>query len=240
MSLAVILAGGYGKRLRPLTETTPKPLLRVAGKPIIVHQIEWLREYGYSEFVVTVGWLKEKLISELGSGSRYGVTIVYAVEEEPLGTGGAIHNIKDILSKREEFLVLNGDVLTNLNPQKLYDPLREGYAASIAAVELKSTYGVIDIDDSGRVRSFREKPVIPEYWINAGVYAMTPRALKYMPEKGDVERTALPQMASDGVLAAVKYSLRNIYWRSIDSHKDLEEASKEIEMMGGLIRGLKE
>ncbi len=237
MSLAVILAGGYGKRLRPLTETTPKPLLRVAGKPIIVHQIEWLKHYGFDEIVVTVGWLKEKIIGELGSGSKYGVTILYAVEEEPLGTGGAIYNVKDILAKRERFLVTNGDILTNLDPTRLVEVVaKTPYSAAIAAVELKSTYGVMDIDDEGRVRSFREKPIIPEYWINAGVYAMTPEVLPYMPERGDVEKTALPKLAEEGKLVAVKYSLKEVYWRSIDSHKDLEEASREIEEMGGLVK----
>jgi len=236
LSVAVILAGGYGKRLRPLTETTPKPLLQVAGKPIIVHQIEWLRSHGFNEIVVTVGWLKEKIIDELGSGSKFGVTIVYAVEEEPLGTGGALYNIKDVLAKRERFLVINGDILTNLDPTKLLEALSKGYSASIAAVELKSTYGVMEIAEDGKVLRFREKPVIPDYWINAGVYAMTPGTLKYMPERGDLERTALPRLASEGRLVAVKYSLNTIYWRSIDSHKDLEEASREIEEMGGLLR----
>jgi mannose-1-phosphate guanylyltransferase len=235
LTLAVILAGGYGKRLRPLTQTTPKPLLRVAGKPIIVHQLEWLRSHGVDEVVVTVGWLKEKVISELGSGSKYGVTIVYAVEEEPLGTGGALANIREMLSKRERFLVVNGDILTNLNPDPLLDKTNDGFAVAIASVELKSTYGVLEIDEEGKVKSFREKPIIPDYWINAGVYAMTPRALESMPEKGDMEKTALPKLAEENLVAAVRYSLSRIYWRSIDSHKDLEEASREIEEMGGLL-----
>ena len=235
MTLAVILAGGYGKRLRPLTQTTPKPLLRVAGKPIIVHQIEWLKANGIDEIVVTVGWLKEKVIAELGSGSKYGVTIVYAVEEEPLGTGGALTNVRELLSKRERFLVVNGDILTNLDPSPLIEKTGEGYAVAIASVELKSTYGVLEIDEEGRVKSFREKPVIPDYWINAGVYAMTPKALAAMPVKGDMEKTALPKLAEEGLVAAVRYSLSKIYWRSIDSHKDLEEASREIEQMGGLL-----
>lgn len=238
MTLAVILAGGYGKRLRPLTQTTPKPLLKVAGKPIIVHQISWLKHNGIDEIVVTVGWLKEKIIAELGSGSRYGVTIVYAVEEEPLGTGGALYNVRELLSKREQFLVVNGDIITNLDPIPLLEKIAGGrHAVSIAAVELKSTYGVLDIDKDGDlVLSFREKPIIPDYWINAGIYAMTPEALRYMPQKGDMEKTALPKLAQQGKVVAVRYSLRKVYWRSIDSHKDLEEASREIEEMGGLVK----
>jgi len=236
MPLAAILAGGYGKRLRPLTETTPKPLLQVAGKPIIVHQIEWLRHYGFDEILVMVGWLKEKIIDELGSGSKYGVTIVYSVEDEPLGTAGALKNASGVLSKREVFLVVNGDILTNLDPTALLKPLEsEGYLASMAAVQLKSPYGVLQLDDNNRIVGFREKPILGDYWINAGVYAMKPGILEYTPERGDLEKTVFPQLASRGLLVAVKFDLNKYYWRSIDSHKDLEEASRDIERLGGLV-----
>lgn len=233
--LAAILAGGYGKRLRPLTETIPKPLLEVANKPIIEHQIEWLSYYGFDEFLVMVGWLKEKIIERLGSGSKYGVTIIYSVEDEPLGTAGALKNAEGVLSKREKFLVVNGDIITNLDPTRLFDALKNDILASMAAIPLKSPYGVMDIDDNGYIRGFREKPVIKDYWINAGVYAMRPGVLEYVPRRGDLERTTFPDLAKNKLLIAVKYSLDEYYWRSIDSHKDLEEATKELKEIGGLI-----
>jgi mannose-1-phosphate guanylyltransferase len=230
--MAVILAGGFGKRLRPYTEEIPKPLVSVAEKPILEWQIEWLKQYGFNEFVLLVGYRKEKIIEYIGSGSRLGVKVTYVVEDEPLGTGGAIKNAEHILSKEERFLVLNGDILTNLNPMKLFEKLDEDpeLVAVIASIPLPSPYGVLEIKDS-KVTGFAEKPRLKDYWINAGIYAMRPDALKYFPEKGDLERTAFPAMARDGVLGAVKYT--DIFWKAVDTYKDLEEATKAILKLGG-------
>jgi len=224
----VILAGGYGKRLRPLTSTTPKPLIEVAGKPIIEWQIEWLKSYGFKEIVVLIGYLREKIIEKLGSGSRFGVKMVYVVEDEPLGTGGALKNAEHILRGENEFIVVNGDIITNLNPAKLLEPLRssKNIVGVIAAIPLRSPYGVIDISDDGRILGFREKPMIKDYWMNAGVYAFKPEILEYLPKKGDIEKTAFPRLAEEGKLYSVKFE--NVYWRSIDTHKDIEEASREL------------
>ena len=210
--LAAILAGGFGKRLRPYTEDLPKPLINVVDKPILEWQIEWLKRYGVNEFVLLVGYRKERIIEYLGSGSRLGVRVTYVVEDEPLGTGGAIKNAEHILSKSEVFLVLNGDILTNLNPLLLVEELNKGYLGVIATIPLPSPYGVLEIEDS-QVRGFIEKPLLKNYWINAGVYALKPNALKYFPEKGDLERTAFPAMARDRVLGAVKYS--GVFWKAI-------------------------
>jgi len=226
--LAAILAGGFGKRLRPYTEDLPKPLINVVDKPILEWQIEWLKRYGVNEFVLLVGYRKERIIEYLGSGSRLGVRVTYVVEDEPLGTGGAIKNAEHILSKSEVFLVLNGDILTNLNPLLLVEELNKGYLGVIATIPLPSPYGVLEIEDS-RVRGFIEKPLLKNYWINAGVYALKPNALKYFPEKGDLERTAFPAMARDRVLGAVKYS--GVFWKAIDTYKDLEEATRALQKL---------
>ena len=230
--MAVILAGGFGKRLRPYTEEIPKPLVNVADKPILEWQIEWLKRYGFNEFVLLVGYRKEKIIEHIGSGGRLGVKVTYVVEDEPLGTGGAIKNAEHILSKEEKFLVLNGDILTNLNPLKLFEKLDENpeFVAVIASIPLPSPYGVLEIKDS-KVTGFVEKPRLKDYWINAGIYAMKPEALRYFPDKGDLERTAFPAMAKDGVLGAVKYT--EVFWKSVDTYKDLEEATKSIIKLGG-------
>ncbi|MCD6195177.1 MAG: nucleotidyltransferase family protein [Staphylothermus sp.] len=230
--MVVILAGGFGKRLRPYTEEIPKPLVNVADKPILEWQIEWLKRYGFNEFVLLVGYRKEKIIEHIGSGGRLGVKVTYVVEDEPLGTGGAIKNAEHILSKEEKFLVLNGDILTNLNPLKLFEKLDENpeFVAVIASIPLPSPYGVLEIKDS-KVTGFVEKPRLKDYWINAGIYAMKPEALRYFPDKGDLERTAFPAMAKDGVLGAVKYT--EVFWKSVDTYKDLEEATKSIIKLGG-------
>lgn len=235
MVQALILAGGYGKRLRPLTLETPKPLLEVAGKPVIVWQLEWLRSAGIERVVVLAGYLKEKLVEALGSGQRFGVRLVYVVEEEPLGTGGALRNAAHLIEREDYSIVVNGDVLTNIDPRALVRALESsGAVAAIATVPLRSPYGILDIGEDGRVRGFIEKPVVRDYWMNAGVYAFTPEIVGYLPERGDIEKRGFPELAGEGRLVAVKYDTPPYYWRSIDTHKDLEEASRELAEMGGL------
>lgn len=225
--LAAILAGGFGKRLRPYTEDAPKPMIPVAGKPLLEYQIAWLKKHGFEEIVLLVGYKKEKIIEYFGSGSRFGVKITYIVEDEPLGTGGAVKNAEHILLKESVFLVLNGDILTNLNPLQLLSKLEAGrYMGVIATIPLPSPYGILELEGDN-VKGFVEKPLIKDYWINAGIYALKPEALRYFPDKGDLEKTAFPAMAREGLLGAVRYT--NVFWKAVDTYKDLEEASKFIE-----------
>ena len=222
---AVILAGGKGKRLRPLTNTIPKSLLEVNGKPILLWQSEWLSTHGVEDIVLCAGYLKEKLIQEVGGGSTHGVRVAYAVENMPLGTGGALANAKHLLEKEDVFYVLNGDVITDLDPSPLKAKVQEGVVGAIALTPLPSPYGIIEFDEpSGIIKRFTEKPSIEEYWINAGVYAFSPEIFGYLPREGDIEKTAFPSLARLRLLKAVAY--QNAMWKSIDSHKDLEEAGK--------------
>jgi NDP-sugar pyrophosphorylase family protein len=220
---AIILAGGFGKRLRPLTDQKPKPMIEVLNIPIIEWQISWLKKCGIKEFVVCVGYMKEQIIDHIGSGSRLGVRVGYAVEEEPLGTGGALKNAESLLAGHTGFFMTNGDILTELDPNKLHD----GSAHTLALVPLRSPYGVVELDKDSKVLGFVEKPTIPERWINAGVYYFTQEVFDYLPDNGNIETTALPALAKEGKLKAIKY--RDVFWRSIDSHKDIEEAAKEIQ-----------
>lgn len=227
--LVAILAGGLGKRLRPYTDEAPKSMIPVAGKPLLELQIMWLKKHGFNEIVLLVGYRKEKIIEYFGSGSKFGVKITYVVEDEPLGTGGAVKNAEHILSKEKFFLLINGDILTNLDPTLLVDKLLStGYLGVIATIPLPSPYGILELEGD-HVKGFVEKPLIKDYWVNAGVYTLKSEALKYFPEKGDLEKTAFPAMANDGVLGAVKFT--NIFWKAIDTYKDLEEASKYAEEM---------
>jgi NDP-sugar pyrophosphorylase family protein len=220
---AVILAGGFGKRLKPLTDQRPKPMIEVLDVPIIEWQIKWLRRHGISEVVICVGYMKEQIIDHVGSGSRLGVKVGYAVEEEPLGTGGALKNAKSLVAGQDSFFMLNGDILTDLDPNIL--DLNAGHH-SLALVPLRSPFGVVELDSSSKVLGFVEKPRIPDRWINAGVYRFTQEIFDYLPESGNIEVTALPALAKEGKLDATKYE--NVFWRSIDSHKDIEEAAREI------------
>jgi len=224
---AVILAGGYGKRLKPLTDTLPKPLLPVGERGIIEWQIKWLKHFGVDEIVICAGYLKEKIIEKIGDGGDYGVRVSYALEEEPLGTAGALKNAEHLLRTDEVFIALNGDVLTDLNPMELLADLRGDIIGVMALVGLPSPFGIVNFDPKTRViKSFTEKPKITEYWINAGVYAFKRKIFDYLPERGDIERTAFPKLAEEGKLKA--HLFYSCVWMSVDSHKDLEEATKII------------
>ncbi len=228
---AVILAGGFGKRLKPITDTTPKPLIEICGKPILVRQIEWLRSHGVKDVILCIGFLKEKVIQYVGNGKKLGVHIGYVVEDEPLGTGGAILNAEHLLSNDEHFLVLNGDVLTDLNPQPLVEGLK-GYVGALALVPLRSPYGVVYTDGKGVITNFAEKPILQNYWINAGIYCLSPKIFPYLKEKTNIESTAFPELASKGLLKAVHY--KDCFWRSIDVHKDIEEVEQELSKLAVL------
>ena len=224
---AAIIAGGLARRLRPITEAIPKVLVEVAGKPIIEWQIGWLKKQGVDTIVILAGYLHEKIIEFLGSGSKYGVKVVYVVEDEPKGTGGALKNAESILSD-DIFIAVNGDIITNIPAKELVLKLRrdEEAVAVMALVPLKSPYGIVRLDAEGHIKEFMEKPVLKEYLINAGVYAMKPEVFKYIPDKGDLEKTTFPKLARESLLKGMVYD--NTYWRSIDTVKDIEEASKEI------------
>jgi mannose-1-phosphate guanylyltransferase len=222
---AVILAGGLGKRLRPLTDERPKPMIEVLNQPIIEWQVKWFKKFGIDEFVICVGYLKEHIIDYIGSGSKFGVKVGYAVEEEPLGTGGALKNAQSLLggTENEGFFMVNGDILTDLNPNTLQDGIT---SSAIAVVPLRSPYGVIELDESSIITGFVEKPLIQDRWINAGVYYFGSEIFNYLPDSGNLEVTALPVMIKDRKVKAIRYE--KSFWRSIDSHKDIEEASREI------------
>lgn len=227
MLKAVILAGGFGKRLRPLTDSIPKALLPVAGRPILEWQIFWLRLHGFRELVLSVGYLWEKIKERLHDGAKYNIRITYVIEHEPLGTGGALMNAKQELEDSEKFIVINGDILTNLDLEKFSTSI-DGEVGAIALVPLPSPFGIVDFDkETLKVRSFIEKPKIKDCWINAGVYMFNNGIFKYLPERGDMERTALPKLAEESKLKAIIFP--DVFWASIDSHKDLEEASSIIQ-----------
>ena len=222
---AVILAGGFGKRLKPLTNDRPKPMIEVSGVPILEWQIDWLHRNDINEVVICLGYLHEVVMNHIGSGKKFGVKVGYSMEEEPLGTGGALKNASSLLSGTS-FLALNGDILTDLNPWKLVDDLTPDVMGSIASVPLSSPFGIIEIE-KGFAKGFREKPVIRDYWINAGVYCLSTEILDILPDKGNIESTTMPKLADEGRLKITKYDQVN--WRSIDTHKDIEEAEKQFE-----------
>ena len=219
----VILAGGFGKRLKPLTDTRPKPMIEVLNIPIIEWQIRWFRRFGIKDFVICVGYMKDMIVDHIGNGARFDSRVEYSLEEKALGTGGALLNAKELVSNQGSFFVLNGDVLSELDPNKL---LNIASSNVLAVVPLRSPFGVVELDENSKVKGFIEKPEISDKWINAGLYLFTEEVFSYLPIEGNIEVTALQWLAKEGRLHALRY--RDVFWRSIDSHKDIEEASKEI------------
>ncbi|MDG6922618.1 MAG: nucleotidyltransferase family protein [Nitrososphaerota archaeon] len=220
---AVILAGGYGKRLKPLTNDRPKPMIEILGVPILEWQIDWLHRHNINDIVICVGYLHAVVENYIGSGKKFGVSVGYSLEEEPLGTGGALKNATSSISG-PSFLVMNGDVLTDLDPWKLVKDFTPNMMGSMASVPLTSPFGIIEIE-KGLAIGFREKPVLSDYWINAGVYCLSSDILDILPDKGNIEMTIMPRLAKEARLKVTKYE--NANWRSIDTFKDIEEAEKQ-------------
>jgi mannose-1-phosphate guanylyltransferase len=226
--ITVILAGGLGKRLRPLTSDRPKPMIQINNTPIIELQVKWLKKFGITDIIVLVGHLREKIKHHLADGKKFGVNISYIEENVPLGTGGALKNAKDHIIQNGNsdpgFFVINGDILTNLDPFTI----SEKGSMTLALVPMKSTFGIVETNGD-LVSKFIEKPSIEDMWINAGVYYFSNEIFDYLPDKGNLETVTLPLLVEKQKLKAKKFS--NNYWRSIDSHKDVDEASKEIEQV---------
>lgn len=227
---ALIIAGGEGERLRPLTNDRPKNMVPVAGRPIVDRQLEWLRAGRVTDAVMLCGYKADVLQEYLGDGSQIGMGVHYSREDEPLGRGGALKQGFSLVPASEELVVAcNSDILTRQSLNEMIDYHREkNAAATVMLTTLRSPYGVVDVRDDGRIDSFREKPELP-YWINAGIYVLSREFFALLPDRGDHETTTFPQLASEGRLFGFKSSA---YWRPVDSIKDLSEAEKELGSAG--------
>jgi len=216
---AIILAGGRGKRLKPITDYVPKPLVPINNIPIIEWQMKYLKNFGIDEVIVCSGY-KTKMIENYLSMKDLGIKIKYSIEKSPLGTGGAIKKAGKMI-KDDNFVVINGDIITNINLKKLVK-----LPNSIAAIELKTKYGILEIENN-KIINFREKKEISKTWMNAGIYYLQKNILKELPVKGDIEKTLFPDFAKKGNLNTIKF--KNTKWHSIDSFKDIEDCALEIE-----------
>ncbi len=219
---AIILAGGRGKRLKPLTDYVPKPLIPIQNIPIIERQINYLKKFGVTEVIISTGYRTEQIENFLKARKNLGVKITFSKEKTPLGTGGAIKKAKNLI-KEKTFFVINGDVITDINLTKL-----KSKENAIAAIELRTKFGVMETA-SDKVVRFSEKKEISGLYMNAGIYHLSQNIFKDLPTNGDIERTTFPKYAKEGKLHNVKFE--NVMWHSIDSYKDMEDCSKEIEKL---------
>ena len=222
---ALILAGGMGKRLRPLTDNKPKPMISISNKPILEWQIMWLKSHNIREVVLCTGYMSENISEYFGDGEKFGVSIEYSKEEEPLGTGGALMQSEPFLKEHSTFIVMNGDIMSNIDPNSLILNLTDGLIGTIAVVALRSPFGEIEIKEEGLISRFTEKPILNDHWINAGIYCLSNKIFNYLSSIGSLELDVFPLLAQENKLSAIKQN--NVKWRSIDSHKDIEEAQKE-------------
>ncbi|MDI1495792.1 MAG: nucleotidyl transferase [Cenarchaeum symbiont of Oopsacas minuta] len=219
---AIILAGGRGTRLLPITDCIPKSLISINGKPILEWQILMLAKFGIRDIIVASGYKSEQIVDYTRSRDGFGSNVTTSIEKNPLGTGGAIKKASELI-KDESFIVLNGDVLTDI---PISDILK--VQNSLAAVQLPTAYGLLDIKKD-HIIGFNEKGILENTWINGGIYHLGREMLADIPTKGNIEDTTFPKYAKAGKLYVMQFKGKR--WFSIDSHKDLEKCSNVIHKM---------
>ena len=216
---AIILAGGRGKRLRPVTDYVPKPLIPLNNIPILEWQIKYLKKYNIKRIIICTSYKTEMIEHFLELKKNFNINIDISKEKKPLGTGGAIKQASKRI-KGKTFFVINGDTITNINLKKLLSKKN-----SIATIELRTKFGIIELEND-KVKKFHEKKEITNLWMNAGIYYLTNQMINDLPSIGDIEKTTFPKYAEKGKLQTVKF--KNVKWYSIDSYKDMEECAKQI------------
>jgi len=216
---AIILSGGRGERLKPITDYVPKSLIPINNVPILEWQIRYLKKFGIKDLILSTGYKYDQIENFLKNKKNLGISISFSVEKSPLGTGGAIKKAGKFI-KDKSFFVINGDTITNIDLRKLKSKIN-----SIAAIELRTRFGVL-VTKRDKVYGFNEKKEINDLWMNAGIYHLSKDIIKDLPTKGNIENTTFPNYAKKGKLNIVKF--KNVKWYSIDSYKDIVECSTQV------------
>ncbi len=228
---ALILAGGEGTRLRPLTSTVPKPVVRLVDRPFIVYMLEWLAGHDVDDVILACGFMADGVREVLGDGSALGIRLRYVEEPEPLGTGGALKYAEDLLDER--FFMLNGDLLTDLDlTAQLAQHEATGARATVAliGVEDPSAYGLVRQHDDGSVKEFLEKPQpheIDTNLVNAGAYVLEREVLNTMAPAGtkiSIERDVFPALVGNGLYGHPTSG----YWLDIGTPERYLQATADI------------
>jgi mannose-1-phosphate guanylyltransferase len=227
---ALILAGGEGTRLRPLTSTVPKPVVPLVDRPFITYLLEWLKRHGVDDVVMSCGYMAAGVRNVLGEGTQFGLRIRYVEEPRPLGTGGVVKFAEPLLDER--FLILNGDVLTDMDlSAQIAQHERTGARATIALIPVDdpSRYGLVRIHDDRKVREFLEKPSIDQIdtnLINAGAYVLERDVLSSLERDVNIsiEREVFPGLVSEGLYAYPQEG----YWLDIGTPETYLQATFDI------------
>ncbi len=237
----MILVGGQGTRLRPLTSTIPKPVVQLVDRPFMTFMLEWLRGHGIEDVIMSCGFLADSVRDVLGDGSALGIRLRFVEEPEPLGTAGALKLAEPMLEER--FLMLNGDVLTDIDlTSQIAQHERTGARATLALVPVEdpSAYGVVILDPDGSVRDFVEKPAPGELdskLISAGAYVLEREILDLVaPERNvSIEREVWPQLVGDGLYGFACES----YWLDIGTPARYLQGTFDI-IQGNVQSGVRE
>ncbi len=234
---AIVLVGGFGTRLRPLTSSAPKQMLPVVGVPMIERVVAKLGEHGVTDAILSLGYRPDRFLDAYPDDTCAGVRLHYAVEAEPLDTAGAVRFAAEEGGIDSTFIVVNGDVLTDLDVGELWSFHQQRGAEGTLAltpVDDPSRYGVVPIDAKGRVEAFIEKPpagTAPSNWINAGTYVLEPTVLERIPtgRKVSIERETFPGLVADGTL----YGLHSdAYW--VDAGTPATYLQVQLDYLDGL------
>ena len=232
MAEAILLVGGFGTRLRPLTNHRPKPMLPIASLPVTEHQLAMAKRAGIKRIVLATSYMSEVFIPYFGDGSKWGMEIKYAVEKEPLGTGGAIRNAAKELSGDSQVVIFNGDVLSSHNLKGQLDlHINSGADVTLhlTPVEDARAYGCVPTDSEGRVTAFLEKMDNPiTNTINAGCYVFDKSVIDAIPENEviSVERETFPQLIEAG--KKVMGFVEKAYWLDIGTPNALLKGSRDL------------
>lgn len=234
-----ILSAGLGTRFRPVTLTTPKPLIPVNGKPAIEYSLEILQRLGVKEVVINTYHLSDKVSQALGDGSRWGLRIFYSREDELLGSAGGYTKGKSLFTEEDTTVILSADVITNANVSAIYDFHKQKKSEfTVGVVERADVQGsgILSFDQDHRVERFAEKPSAPEeifsHWVNGSVYVVEPTIAKYLPPVGefaDFAHDLFPRLIKEGArFYAFPFTAPQNYLRGIDSPELLKQVETDI------------
>ncbi|MFX4281039.1 nucleotidyltransferase family protein [Aliarcobacter butzleri] len=221
----ILMVGGLGTRLRPLTETTPKPMLKVGNKPILQTIVEKFAEYGYTNIIMCVNYKSHMIQDYFGDGKEFGVNIEYVLENQRMGTAGALSLLKE--KPTEPFFVMNGDLLTNVNFEHLYNyHLSTNSIGTMCVREyaFQVPYGVVNIKDS-KIISIEEKPT-HKFFVSAGIYMLSPEVLEYIPENQFYDMPTLFEKIISKGKNTISFPLRE-YWLDIGRIEEYKKANEE-------------
>jgi mannose-1-phosphate guanylyltransferase/phosphomannomutase len=237
---AVIMAGGKGTRLRPLTSNQPKPMIPIANTPCMEHIVRLLKRHGFEDILVTLEFMTEAIQAYFGDGSEWGVSIKYSVEEEPLGTAGSVKYAEDRLTER--FVIVSGDALTDVDLTEVLAFHEERGAEAtlvLKGVEDPSEFGIVEIEEDGQVSNFLEKPDEEEvfsYTANTGIYLLEPSVLRDIPagQEYDFAGELFPKLLEEG-RRVYGYTTEG-YWEDIGNIEQYMGAQRDV--LDGRVQGI--